>query len=225
MATRIDDPQTRIERRHKIAELLLVVFLAVAFEEMAGPVLESIKRDGIHWETVLLFSIFFFTSIRFFIGCQLHLLNEELLRNGGMWFYDLMWIISEMTLLIFLGGVSTVEASRSSHVGFVKILVVLYLFDVVWIVSQLALGAIIPGWNRKRTASKTDWRAKFFPSWQISQVPWEWAVLNTVLLAGMFILHQFVPDVYSLPSLIGLATLNVAGFVIDIIFTDFTDFM
>jgi hypothetical protein len=60
---------------------------------------------------------------------------------------------------------------------------------------------------------------------QISQVPWEWAGLNTVLLAGMCILHQFVPDVYSLPSLIGLFILNGVGFWIDMKLTDVTEFM
>ena len=107
-----------------------------------------------------MFLVFFLTSMRFFIGNQLHLLNESLTRMpGNVWLYDLMVIIAQSVAFIFLGGVCSPEANRSAKIGFVEILIVIYVIDVLWIVSQWIIGRL-----------KAEYKREF--------VPWVWGILN-----------------------------------------------
>ncbi len=130
-------------RRNVISSVFVSVLIGLAFQEMILPVRDSVRTAGITLGTTIYFSIFFLTSMRFFIGNQLHLISDNLLHmKGTVWFYDLFWIIVQTTALIFLGGVSSVEANRASKVGFVDLLVVLYACDVLWIVSQWVLGKL-----------------------------------------------------------------------------------
>ncbi len=189
----------RREQRNVITSLFVAVLIGLAFQEMVGPVRESLHASGITLSTFLLFLIFFLTSVRFFIGNQLHLISEALLEMKGIvWFYDLFWIILQSMILIFLGGLSTVQANSDAQIGFVGLLMALCAVDVAWIGSQWVLGKGLDGWQRRR-------------------IPWAWAILNTLLIAGIVILLLCVDDVYSVVGLVWLGLLNVAAFAADIL--------
>ena len=153
-----------------------------------------------------LLGIFFFTSLRFFIGNQLHLLSEALVGLPGLvWLYDLMAIIAQSVVLIFLGATANIEVNRGvGDLGFLEFLVLLYVIDVGWVLSQKLLGALVQAWKRER-------------------VPMGWAFLNTGLIVGLLVIRGFSADVYSLPAVWWMFGLSVAGFVVDVVLLDHYD--
>jgi hypothetical protein len=200
-----DAKKQQTERRNFLSSIFVVILIGLAYQEMVAPIRESVRSSGVTLGTVILFSVFFLTSMRFFMGNQLHLMSEGLLKmKGEVWFYDLMVIIFQTTTMVFLGGVSSVEASRSAKIGFVELLVALYAIDVLWILSQWGLGKVLK-----------DWRRSF--------IPWAWGILNTVLIIGMVLLRLAVGDLYSNSGLIWLGILNGIAFVIDVMLVDYYD--
>ena len=200
-----DLQQQKRDRRNVLSSIFVVVLIGIAYQEMVVPVRESVRTAGITLGTSVLFFIFFLTSMRFFIGNQLHLMSEGLLKmKGEVWFYDLMWIILQTTVLIFLGGVSSVEVSQSVKIGFIKLLIALYAIDVLWIISQWILGKI---WK--------DWHRDF--------IPWKWGILNTVLISLMLLPLFLTNEPYSKGALIYLSILNTVAFAIDIMLVDYHD--
>jgi|SRR3989339_1022328 len=140
---------TIVERRNIIASIFIAMLIGLAYAEMFVPVRESIKSHGLTAGTLLLGFIFFFTSMRFFIGNQLYLLSENVVKmRGDMWLYDFI-VITFQTLLLcffFLGGLSAVDINRHVTIDFVDLLIVLYVLyvvDIAWIFSQWLLGIIL----------------------------------------------------------------------------------
>ena len=139
------------------------------------------------------------------MGNQLHLMSEALLRmKGEVWFYDLIVIILQTTIMVFLGGVSSVEASRDAKIGFVELIIALYALDVIWIFSQWAIGKV----------SRT---------WQRNFIPWAWGALNTILIVALIVLRLSVSDVYANNGLIWFGALNGIAFFIDVMLVDYYD--
>ncbi len=201
----LDSKRKQREKRNFLSTIFVVILIGLAYQEMIVPVRESIQMSGITLSTVILFSIFFLTSMRFFIGNQLHLTSEVLLEmKGEVWFYDLMVIILQTTIMVFLGGVSTAEASRRAKIGFAELLTALYVVDVLWIVSQWALG-------------------KIFRNWRRSFIPRAWGILNTALIVLMVVLRLTMGDLYSGIGLILLGIVNGIVFVIDVMLVDYHD--
>lgn len=200
-----DAKKQQNEKRNLISSIFVVILIGLAYQEMVAPVRESVKSSGITLGTAILFSVFFLTSVRFFIGNQLHLLSESLLKmKGVVWFYDLMVIITQTTVMVFLGGVASVEMSRTARIGFVELLIVLYSIDVVWIVSQWGLGKVLRHWRR-------------------SFIPWAWGILNALLILSMAFLRLVCGDLYSNMGLIGIGILNGIAFIVDIMLVDYYD--
>lgn len=200
-----DAKRQQNERRNFLSSVFVVILIGLAYQEMVTPIRESIRSSGITLGTVILFSVFFLTSMRFFMGNQLHLMSEDLLKaKGEVWFYDLMVIILQTTTMVFLGGVSSVEASRNAKIGFVELLIALYAIDVLWILSQWGLGRVLKNWRR-------------------NFIPWAWGILNTVLIVSMALLRLIVGDLYSNIGLIGLGVLNGIAFIIDVMLVDYYD--
>jgi len=200
-----DAKRQQTERRNFLSSIFVVILIGLAYQEMVTPIRESVRASGITLGTVILFAVFFLTSMRFFMGNQLHLMSEGLLKmKGEVWFYDLIVIIFQTTLIVFLGGVSSVEVNRRVQIGFVEILIALYAVDVMWIVSQWILGKIFQGWRR-------------------SFIPWAWGILNSVLIVSMIVLRVTVDDLYSNTGLIWLGILNGLGFIIDVLLVDYYD--
>jgi CDP-diglyceride synthetase len=139
----------QIEKRNLLSSFFVTLLIALAYQEMITPVRKSVRTSGFTLETSLLMSVFFLTTMRFFVGNQLHLLSESLVTMPGLvWLYDLMVIIVQSVVLTFLGGVSSVEANRQTPIDFVRLLIILYVIDVAWIISQWILGKILPKWRR-----------------------------------------------------------------------------
>lgn len=198
-----DEKKKQNERRNFLSSIFVVLLIGLAYQELVTPIRESVRSSGITLGTAILFFVFFLTSMRFFMGNQLHLMSEDLLEmKGEVWLYDLMAIIFQTTIMVFLGGVSSVEASRSAKIGFVELLIFLYAIDVLWILSQWGFGKVLKNWRR-------------------SFIPWAWGILNTLLIIGTVLLILVVGDLYSKTGLICLAILNGTAFVIDVMLVDY----
>jgi cation transport ATPase len=195
----------QIEKRNLISSFFVTLLIAIAYQEMITSVRESVRTSGFTLETFLLMSVFFLTTMRFFVGNQLHLLSESLVTMPGLvWFYDLMIIIIQSVVLAFLGGVSSVEANRQTSVDFVQLLIILYVIDVAWIISQWILGKILPKWRRVF-------------------IPWAWGILNSILVICIQAFRFFVNDIYSTFGIVVLFVLNLIGFIIDVVLVDYYD--
>lgn len=195
----------QVEKRNLLSSFFVTLLIGLAYQEMIAPVRASVRTYGIKADTFLLMGIFFLTSMRFFVGNQLHLLSDSLAALPGLvWFYDLMVIIAQSVVLIFMGGVSSAEINHTVQVGFVPLLLVLYSIDVVWIVSQWGLGKLFPSWNR-------------------SFIPWDWALLNFALIISIALLSLFVKDLYSGYGVGILFVLNLIAFIVDVVLVDYYD--
>lgn len=202
--------EERRDRRRKFSELLVVVLVGVAFEQMAHAMAHAIT-----WDNTLLLIVFFTTIIRFLIGDHFHLQNEELVKSGNLWFYDSMIIGVEMVLLIFLGSACNVAENDGHGFHFVSILLVLCILDLLWIITQHLTRGYRGTFQRKKAALQ-----KCFGN---TPVPWEWAILNVFSILIIVALYFFVPDIYSRSGLMALAAFSVIAFVIDVYLTDFSD--
>jgi len=139
------------------------------------------------------------------VGNQLHLLGAGLAKMPGLvWLYDLGVIIIQSVVLTFLGGVSSLEVNRSISIGFVELLITLYAIDVLWIVSQSAIGKLAKSWKR-------------------DFIPWVWSILNTVLIICILLLQTFLRDVYSTLGIVILFAINLIAFIIDVVLVDYFD--
>ena len=207
VSSQILNDKFHIERlRNALSGVLMTVLIGVAFQEMVTPVRESVRTSGITLGTSLLAMIFFLTSMRFFIGNQLHLLNEDLLAMRGLvWFYDLIMITLQTVIIVFLGGVSSFEATTGAKITFVDMLIILYVIDVFWIGSQWLF-------------------AKFFgASWRRAHIPWGWAILNSAQILCLLALHYLCSEMYTGIGVIALAAINMVAFLVDVFLLDYYD--
>src|SRR5690348_3943392 len=124
--------QVANEHRREISSVFIAFLTAVGYQELINPVREHVQSVGVDWPVIALFIMFFVTSIRFLIGSHLHLSSDEVRCGPGiLWFTDLMVITLEMTIITFLGGLASPEASRRSPFGFVGLLSVLLVVDIL----------------------------------------------------------------------------------------------
>lgn len=200
----IDNKDSIREKRNLLSSFFVTVLIGLAYQEMIPVVRDAVRNDSYVLGTSLLAVIFFLTSMRFFIGNQLHLGSNTLLRMPGLlWLYDLSLIIIQCVVLIFIGGVSSVTESLNSPIGFVGLLVILYALDVTWILSQWVIGKAIKSCDR------------------CENIPWAWFILNTILIALILALNFFfLDDWYSTRGIIILFALNLIAFVVDVILVD-----
>jgi hypothetical protein len=197
--------QQQVEKRNLLSSFFITLLIGLAYQEMIPVVRESVRTNGLVLETFLLVAIFFFTTIRFFVGNQLHLLGTGLAKMPGLvWLYDLGVIIIQSVALIFLGGVSSLEVNRSISIGFAELLITLYAIDVLWIVSQWAIGKLTKSWKR-------------------DFIPWVWGILNTVLIICILLLKAFLSDVYSTLGIVILFAINLIAFIVDVVLVDYFD--
>lgn len=197
----------QIERRNIISSVFIGILIGLAYSEMVPAIRDSFHSRGITFGTSMLCLIFFTTSMRFFIGNQLHLVSSTMTKlPGKIWFYDFCIIVIETTILIFLGGVCSVELSLNARIGFVELLLTLYVIDIVWTGSQWILG-------------------KLFLSWRRPFIPWAWAILNTSLVIGIVILGIIGKDFYTFLMLGLLGILNTIAFVVDVMLVDSYDLL
>jgi hypothetical protein len=111
--------------------------------------------------------------------------------------YDLMFILFETLLLIALGSVSTLGRGG---VGFIPILLLLLVTDMVWVLSQWIIG----------NASERLHRAS---------IPWEWFRINGAVVFAVLV-TQAVTQPYGIGGLVSLAVVNSVAFVVDLFTVD-----
>lgn len=201
----LDSKKEQAEKRFLVSTFFVALLIGLAYQEMVAPVREAVRTSGITFGTFALVAIFFFVSVRFFIGNQLHLLSGGLAKLPGLvWLYDLMFIVVQCVVLVFMGGDSTVAQNQNAVIDFVDLLVTLYIIDVLWIISQWVLGKIQPSWKR-------------------GFLPWVWGVLNATLVIFIFALKFIVGDIYSPTGLMWLLGLNFVAFIVDVVLVDYYD--
>jgi hypothetical protein len=200
-----DRRKHRADRRSLVATLLVTGLIAVAYQEAVTAAREAVLHD--HRVTVgtgILFFVFFVTSMRFFIGNYLHMQGlAEADLPGPLWLYDLIFITLQTVLLVFLGSASSVDVSSTLQIGFVALLISLYILDVLWILSQWIV-------------------ARFSRAWTRHSYPWPWLFLNGIQVALIWGLGAFAfgGDYYSVGMLWCLAVISAIAFIIDVILID-----
>ncbi|HVT17276.1 MAG TPA: hypothetical protein VHQ90_14000 [Thermoanaerobaculia bacterium] len=204
-ATAIDprEAERMAKRRNTLTSIFMAMLISIAFREMVGSVRISVRAHGLTFSNLTFCALFFLTSLRFFVGNLFHLMSPDLVTAPGrVWLYDFFVIVIQSTLLIFLGGVSSLDETRASPIGFFWLLIWLYLLDVLWIGSQWLL-------------------ARFSSSCRRSHYPWRWFILNLTLIGLMLSLFRASRgDVYSQISLAILLVLTASAFIVDIVMTD-----
>lgn len=194
-----------IEKRNIISSVFIAMLMGIAYQEMLSPVRDTVRNSGVSLGTVFLAGSFFLTSLRFFIGNQLHLLSDTTVgMRGDIWLFDFVAITLQSVFICFLGGVATIDVSRVIRIDFYDIVIILYLIDIVWIIAQSLLGVFIKSWRRQF-------------------VPWAWGALNSLLLFGIVAIQHGFSDPFSNAALATMLGLNVAAFVADMILIDYYD--
>jgi hypothetical protein len=182
-------------QRTLIVSILVAAMTGIAFQEMVVGVGDDFRRGG------LLATVFSLTAIRFFVGAVLHLTSSDLLEAAGfIWMYDLLFILLETLLLIFLGGSTSI---RRSDGGFTFLLALLLIVDMLWVGSQSLIGRVRGRYLRR-------------------EIPWKWFWVNAgVVLAMGVTQHLGWPGMYGGTwGIAALAVINVVAFVVDLFTVD-----
>ncbi len=200
--TQAKEQTTQMGRREIISCGFITILTGLAYAEMISTVQSSIRTNGITFGTLVLFVVFFLTALRMFIGNQLHLKDISVDKvPGKMWLFDFSAIVIETTILIFMAGVCSIELSIKSEIGFIELLLMLYITDIIWICSRWTVG-------------------KFVSSWQ-AKIPWKWAGQNAVLVLAILIPGIMEENYYSFSLLIWLLIVNTAAFIFSVISVDY----
>lgn len=193
----------QIERRDLLAQLFIVVLVGLAYQEMVPPVRDAVRLNGITFPVFVLFTVFFLTSLRFFIGAQLHLIDESIAGSrSAIWMFDFIIIAFEMILFIFLGGLTSLQANTNAHFDFVQLLMAIYVVDIIWVVVQTGLSKVSERWYR-------------------SAVPWQWAAINLGALAIIAPVYYSQIGPFSDLGLAILLAVNIVAFVLDVLVVDY----
>lgn len=206
--------QTSEASRHRrlISQVLVAGLIAVAYSEPVGPVTEAFDKHGVDIRSLAFLLIYVLTVLRFFIGNIVHLENSDLTGSDAVfrWFWDISFVIAECVILIFAGAVTTLHASFIAHVSFTDYLLMLYVVDVIWLVSMQGLSAIgKPGRWPGILGSMVR---------KADMAPFEWAIVNVILALTMWGLDlvghpAHVPD-WKLYLLVGV---NAVVFLYDVV--------
>jgi hypothetical protein len=198
---------TKPEKRNLLAGIFITALIAIAYQEMVNVVRESVRAHGITFGTAALGIIFSLTTIRFLVGNQLHLISEPVQSMPGLlWFYDLVVILLQTVAMIFLGGLASREVSLGFRFAFVDILVVVFVLDIFWILSQWALGRLFKRCKR-------------------SFIPWGWCYINIAMVIGLTgaVAIWGKATMYSDAGLAFILGGNVLAFAVDVFLLDYFD--
>jgi hypothetical protein len=135
---------------------------------MVSPVRSSVLIDGLSLPTCALIVTFLATTLRFFIGALLHL--YDMAQDPLSWLIDFLVIFFECLIMIFMGGLCSVQANRQSHFGLISLLLMLLVVDVLWIVIIKWLFAIFAGVMRRKVRRRER------------KAPLVWLLVNTALI-------------------------------------------
>jgi hypothetical protein len=202
------------ERRNLVSLFMVTALLSLALQETITPVRSLVRSEGLTLASSALFVVFFLTLFRFFVGNVLHLQSPELTNrtSGFRWVFDLLVIVVECVIMIFIAGVATLRDNAESRFGFFDLMVGLFTLDIAWVMAMFTLAAIsrlpLPSRLKHALARET--------------VPYRWAILNTVL--SLYIIGSGFLDeghVFSNIELWVLVVVNVVAFILDVLVFDY----
>jgi biotin transporter BioY len=191
------------DRKDLLSQLFVVLLIGLAYQEMIRPVRDWVRAYGVTYSVLVLTAAFFLTSLRFFIGAQLHLVDESITRpRSPIWIMDFMVIAFEMILFIFLGGLTSVNANANAHYDFLEILILILAVDILWVVAQFVLGLLSSKMSR-------------------ADIPWKWATINlaSLLLLGVIYLLGLSP--FSTLGLSIIFAVSALAFIFDVFVVDY----
>ena len=113
---------------------------------------------------------------------------------GRYWLFDFMMVVVESMIFVFLATTCSETAARQARVGFVELLLALYIVDIIWVLSM---------WLRR-----------------IPKIPWSWAAVNLTLSVLIWLLGLWTGDFYSPTMLFWLTVTHVVAFIIDVLIYD-----
>ena len=91
---------TTAEKRMLLSSIFVVILIGIAYSQMITSIMPIYYTNEITYQDIIRCVIFFITSFRFFVGNQLHLLNQETnTLRGTLWLYDLIAITLQTLLL------------------------------------------------------------------------------------------------------------------------------
>jgi len=187
-----------------ISSIFVGLLVALAFTEMIEPIRHELRsKNGDLLGTACLLVIFFTTGLRFFIGNQLHLISKELAAlPGRIWLTDFCLIVIQCTVLVFMGGVCSIEETRLARANLIQLQMLVLALDIFWVVFiQYILGKLLHSWYRPNMC-------------------FEWVYINSALLAATFLVHGLFQSWSAHPLLIMLMVLNVVAFLMDVYYCD-----
>src|SRR3972149_10919931 len=191
------------DRKNLLAQLFVVLLIGLAYQEMIPPIRDDVRAFGLTFPPLALFLVFFLTSLRFFIGAQLHLVDEAITEAGPfIWLFDFIFIAFEMIIFVFLGGLTTLAANTEAHFDFIQLLMFIYGVDVLWVAGQFLLAKLHSGFHRE-------------------QVPWKWAAINLVAIALIAAVYNSAIGGFSQAGLWALLVINAIAFILDVIIVDY----
>jgi hypothetical protein len=194
------------EKRGVVATTFIGFLIGLAIATAIEPVRAAVREAGLTRASSFLFLVFMLTTIRFFIGYQLHLMDAKLrAMSGFVWFFDFLVIIVETTILIFMGTLCTVPASSASRYGFFRLMIFLLIADVLWAVVQWVFGI------------KKSWRRE--------KVLWGWGISGACIIAIMGIVSWATGSLYSDTGLTWMLALNILAFGFDLKLVDVYDLL
>lgn len=137
--------------RMMISSIFVGLLVALAFTEMIEPIRHELRsKNGDLVGTACLLIIFFTTGLRFFIGNQLHLISKELAAlPGRIWLTDFCLIVIQCTILVFMGGVCSIEGTRLARANLIQLQMLVLALDIFWVVFiQYIMGKVFHSWYR-----------------------------------------------------------------------------
>ncbi len=126
--------------RNAAATAFIGLLIAIAFQEMVAPVKASLDRSGITFNDIALSTAFFVLATATFLFGQYNLLFVA--YQGFEWLANFLFYTLECLLFIFLGGETTVSASKLGRFGFFDYLLVYFVLETVWNLLTLVRNAL-----------------------------------------------------------------------------------
>jgi hypothetical protein len=192
------------KRRSEVSTLFVGFLIALAIAEAVAPMREALTTNKLTWQSLILFAVFMLTTIRFFFGFQLHLMDDKLVESNGLvWLFDFIVIVVETIILTFMGELSTVEKNAGATWDFMRLLELLLFADIMWALLQELLSFYFASWKRR--------------------VLWGWGLSGLVLLALFAVVRCLAGDFYTDYALWSLLVINLAAFITDVILIDHYD--
>jgi hypothetical protein len=192
-------------RRTLISSFFITVLTGLAIEGSIEP-LWIVLKEGLKSMDLLLGYIFFITTIRFFVGNQLHLYDfeKESDLNDFMWILDFLFILSEHILLIFVAKSCSIDISIESHANFFNFILLILLVDIFWISIQFITNVLWVSWKRK--------------------IPWPWFIINYLTILSFLVITKYF-ICYSRIGLISCAIIFTIAAIADLYYVDYCNLL